>query len=260
MMMMMRSPWRTSRPWWPPRTRGPPWAPRPSARRPRARCLSCAAAVPRAGSGEPWLVERRSRDHAAHLSLVAAPPPSLSSPPPTATSCSHPPTAWRTRWPTGEIETAIKIFAVYVKKYFREAKFSCQKQRSILLEFDTRAEVDDFQRLVADEHISPPEGGEVWIGRGDILDKIVTENCDMWPWPCPGVKRSAGGSFLYQYNSINATSMLGLLPPDVDYHQCASFKWASTRYRIYYLYLPIRPVSDVWRAHNSSYSLSLIVN
>ena len=51
------------------------------------------------------------------------------------------------------------------KKYFREAKFSCQKQRSILLEFDTRAEVDDFQRLVTDEHISPPEGGEVWIGR-----------------------------------------------------------------------------------------------
>ena len=51
------------------------------------------------------------------------------------------------------------------QKKFREAKFSCQKQRSILLEFDTRAEVDDFQRLVADEHISPPEGGEVWIGR-----------------------------------------------------------------------------------------------
>ena len=65
------------------------------------------------------------------------------------------------------------------KKYFREAKFSCQKQRSILLEFDTRAEVDDFQRLGADEHISPPEGGEIWIGRGDILDKIVTEKCDL---------------------------------------------------------------------------------
>ena len=43
------------------------------------------------------LVESWARDHAAHLSLVAAPPPSLSSPPPTATSCSHPPTAWRTR-------------------------------------------------------------------------------------------------------------------------------------------------------------------
>ena len=39
--------------------------------------------------------------------------------------------------------------------------------------------MDDFQLLVADEHISPPEGGEVWIGRGDILDKIVTEKCDM---------------------------------------------------------------------------------
>ena len=62
------------------------------------------------------------------------------------------------------------------KMDFRAAKFSCQKQRSILLEFDTRAEVDDFQRLVTDEHISPPEGGEIWIGRGD---KIVTENCDM---------------------------------------------------------------------------------
>ena len=44
------------------------------------------------------------------------------------------------------------------------AKYACQKQRSILLEFDTRAEVDDFQRLVEDEHIGVTLEDEVWIG------------------------------------------------------------------------------------------------
>ena len=63
-------------------------------------------------------------------------------------------------------------------------------------------QVDDFQRLITDEHITPPEGGEIWIG----------------------VQRDAGGTFLYQYNNINATSMLGLIQPSSDTYRCASFK------------------------------------
>ena len=63
-------------------------------------------------------------------------------------------------------------------------------------------QVDDFQRLITDEHITPPEGGEIWIG----------------------VRRDAGGTFLYQYNNINATSMLGLIQPSSDTYGCASFK------------------------------------
>ena len=110
------------------------------------------------------------------------------------------------------------------KMDFRAAKFSCQKQRSILLEFDTRAEVDDLLRIIADEHLEVGEEENIWLGVK---------------------KKGEGNTFVFQYNSINATSMLGLLPPDVDYHQCASFKWAPTRNRLYYLYLPIRPVSDV---------------
>ena len=47
---------------------------------------------------------------------------------------------------------------------FLSAKFSCQRQRSILLEFDTRAEVDDFQRLVEDEHIGVTLEDEIWLG------------------------------------------------------------------------------------------------
>ena len=63
---------------------------------------------------------------------------------------------------------------------FLSAKFACQKQRSILLEFDTRAEVrsqdyqednlntfvqvDDFQRLVEDEHLSVTIEDEIWLG------------------------------------------------------------------------------------------------
>ena len=63
---------------------------------------------------------------------------------------------------------------------FLSAKFACQKQRSILLEFDTRAEVstqeyhdnnlslvlqvDDFQRLVEDEHLSVTLEDEIWLG------------------------------------------------------------------------------------------------
>ena len=54
--------------------------------------------------------------------------------------------------------------AIEDKLDFMSAKYACQKQRSILLEFDTRAEVDDFQRLVEDEHIGVTLEDEVWIG------------------------------------------------------------------------------------------------
>ena len=75
------------------------------------------------------------------------------------------------------------------KMDFRTAKFSCQKQRSILLEFDTRAEVDDLIRIIADEHLEVAEKEDVWLGVK---------------------KKGEGNTFVFQYNSINATSMLGL--------------------------------------------------
>ena len=66
----------------------------------------------------------------------------------------------------------------------------------------TFLQVDDFQRIISDEHLTPPDESEIWIG----------------------VQRNSDGTFLYQYNSINATSMLGILPPLAPYHKCASFK------------------------------------
>ena len=47
---------------------------------------------------------------------------------------------------------------------FLTAKFACQKQRSILLEFDTRAEVDDFLLLVEDEHLGLTGEERLWLG------------------------------------------------------------------------------------------------
>ena len=91
---------------------------------------------------------------------------------------------------------------------FRTAKFSCQKQRSILLEFDTRAEVDDLMRIIEDEHLEVAEQEEIWLG----------------------VKRKeeeAGNTFVFQYNSINATSMLGLssdLAEETTSQECAVFE------------------------------------
>ena len=89
---------------------------------------------------------------------------------------------------------------------FRTAKFSCQKQRSILLEFDTRAEVDDLIRIIADEHLEVAEKEDVWLGVK---------------------KEGEGNTFVFQYNSINATSMLGLAPDlseGTSSHQCALFE------------------------------------
>ena len=63
-------------------------------------------------------------------------------------------------------------------------------------------QVDDFQRLVSDEHISPPDDGEIWIG----------------------VTKDRGGTFSYNYNNINATSMLGIITPYNEDYNCASFK------------------------------------
>ena len=88
------------------------------------------------------------------------------------------------------------------KMDFKAAKFSCQRQRSILLEFDTRAEVDDLIRIIQDEHLEVGEEKEVWLG----------------------VKRKEGSTFVFQYNSVNATSMLGLSSTDQTSHDCAVFE------------------------------------
>ena len=85
---------------------------------------------------------------------------------------------------------------------FKTAKFSCQKQRSILLEFDTRAEVDDLIRIIEDEHLEVDDQEEIWLG----------------------VKRKAGTTFVFQYNSVNATSMLGLTSEEQTSHNCAIFE------------------------------------
>ena len=44
--------------------------------------------------------------------------------------------------------TFFKIFLIIAIIFFGQARRACQRQRSILLEFDTRGEVEDFQRLV----------------------------------------------------------------------------------------------------------------
>ena len=90
------------------------------------------------------------------------------------------------------------------KMDFKMAKFSCQKQRSILLEFDTRAEVDDLMRIIEDEHLEVGEEEEIWLG----------------------VKRKEGATFVFQYNSVNATSMLGLdsTSGEDNNYDCAVFE------------------------------------
>ena len=89
------------------------------------------------------------------------------------------------------------------KMDFRAAKFSCQKQRSILLEFDTRAEVDDLLRIIADEHLEVGEEENIWLGVK---------------------KKGEGNTFVFQYNSINATSMLGLSSEETTSQECAVFE------------------------------------
>lgn len=89
------------------------------------------------------------------------------------------------------------------KMDFRTAKFSCQKQRSILLEFDTRAEVDDLIRIIADEHLEVAEMEDIWLGVK---------------------KKGEGNTFVFQYNSINATSMLGLSSEETTSQECAVFE------------------------------------
>ena len=79
--------------------------------------------------------------------------------------------------------TFFKIFLVIAIIFFGQARRACQRQRSILLEFDTRGEVEDFQRLVGiftfcqklsgfittcsqvrDEHLGLKPDQLVWIG------------------------------------------------------------------------------------------------
>ena len=71
-----------------------------------------------------------------------------------------------------------------------------------MLEFDTRAEVDDLMRIIEDEHLQVVEQEEIWLG----------------------VKREAGTTFVFQYNSVNATSMLGLTAGEQTTHNCAVFE------------------------------------
>ena len=81
------------------------------------------------------------------------------------------------------IFTFFKIFLIIAIIFFGQARRACQRQRSILLEFDTRGEVEDFQRLVGiftffqklsgfvttcsqvrDEHLGLKPDQLVWIG------------------------------------------------------------------------------------------------
>ena len=70
-------------------------------------------------------------------------------------------------------------FFVLVLVFPWQARRACQRQRSILLEFDTRGEVEDFQRLVGklalfetykviaqvrDEHLLLKPNQLVWLG------------------------------------------------------------------------------------------------
>ena len=71
------------------------------------------------------------------------------------------------------------LMFVFVLVFPWQARRACQRQRSILLEFDTRGEVEDFQRLVGklalfetykvipqvrDEHLLLKPNQLVWLG------------------------------------------------------------------------------------------------
>ena len=109
---------------------------------------------------------------------------------------------------------------------FGQARRACQRQRSILLEFDTRGEVEDFQRLV---RIVLSEI-YTFFRNCHILSHVVTF-CQMWFSLCPQVRDEHLGlkpdrlvwlGVSYQQVSFSVTLFLEALS---YYHQQLGFRY-----------------------------------